>query len=108
MRKMSILAIAMLICISIPAILFAQEDIKKYPSCKYCGMNREQFAHSRMLVEYDDGSSVATCSIHCLAVDLALNIDKTPKSIQVGDYGTKVSSMVRRLSGSLAATRWGL
>ncbi len=79
----------LLFSLSGASFLFAQEDTQKYPSCKYCGMNRGQFAHSRMLVEYDDGSSVATCSIHCLAVDLALNIDKTPKTIQVGDYGTK-------------------
>jgi len=67
----------------------AQEDVQKHASCKYCGMNRGMFAHSRMLIEYDDGSAVGTCSIHCVAVDLALNVDKTPKGIMVGDYGTK-------------------
>jgi copper chaperone NosL len=67
----------------------AQEDIQKIASCKYCGMDRAKFAHSRMLVTYDDGSQLGTCSIHCLAVDLALNIDKTPKTIEVGDYNTK-------------------
>jgi len=67
----------------------AQEDIKKYSSCKYCGMDREKFAHSRVLIEYDDGSIVAACSIHCAAVDLASNIDKTPKAILLGDYDTK-------------------
>jgi len=66
-----------------------QGDIQKNPSCKYCGMDRQKFAHSRMLVTYDDGSQLGTCSIHCLAVDLALNIDKTPKTIEVGDYNTK-------------------
>jgi nitrous oxide reductase accessory protein NosL len=67
----------------------AQEDIQKYASCKYCGMDRAKFAHSRMLIEYEDGASVGTCSIHCVAVDLSLNIDKTPKTIGVGDYNTK-------------------
>jgi copper chaperone NosL len=67
----------------------AREDIQKIASCKYCGMDRAKFAHSRMLVTYDDGSQLGTCSIHCLAVDLALNIDKTPKTIEVGDYNTK-------------------
>jgi len=66
-----------------------QGDIKKEPTCKYCGMDRGKFAHSRMLVVYDDGSVLGTCSIHCLAVDLALNIDKTPTSTQVGDFNTK-------------------
>ncbi len=68
---------------------YAQEDIKKHASCKYCGMDREKFAQSRMLIEYDDGTTVGTCSIHCTAVDLALNIDKTPKSVQVADAGSK-------------------
>lgn len=68
---------------------FAQDDIKKHPSCKYCGMDREKFAYSRMYIEYDDGTTEGTCSIHCAAIDLALNIDKTPKAIKVGDYSTK-------------------
>ena len=29
-------------------------------------------------------------SLHCAAVDLALNLDKAPKTIKVGDYGRKV------------------
>ena len=64
-------------------------DIQKYPSCKYCGMDRQKFAHSRMLIEYEDGSGFGSCSVHCLAVDLAQSIDKTPKVIQVADYNTK-------------------
>lgn len=66
-----------------------QDDIQKEPNCKYCGMNRGKFAHSRMLAIYDDGSNLGTCSIHCLTVDFALNIDKTPTSIQVGDFNTR-------------------
>ena len=89
-RRGGFLLIAALCLLAAQVVLAqAQEDIKKYSSCKYCGMNREKFAHSRILIEYDDGSSVATCSIHCAAVDLALNIDKTPKAILVGDYATK-------------------
>lgn len=65
------------------------QDIQSSPSCKYCGMDRRQFAHSRMWAEYDDGSTEGTCSLHCAAVDLAINLDKSPKSIQVGDYNTK-------------------
>jgi nitrous oxide reductase accessory protein NosL len=77
-------------CLSLGGTLWALDnDVKEIPSCKYCGMNREMFAHSRMLTEYSDGSKEGTCSLHCAAVDLALNLDKTPKTIQVGDYGTK-------------------
>jgi len=70
-------------------MLFAQEDTQKHRSCGYCGMNREQYAHSRMLIVYDDGAEVGTCSIHCSATDLSIYLDKTPKSIYVGDYNTK-------------------
>jgi copper chaperone NosL len=70
-------------------VLFAQEDTQKHKSCPYCGMDREQYAHSRTLITYDDGSEVGTCSVHCAAVELSLKLDKTPNSIQVGDYNTK-------------------
>jgi len=73
----------------IPLVASAQNDVQNQPACKYCGMDRHVYAHSRMLVTYEDGSSMGTCSLHCLAVELALNIDKTPKSIEVGDYKTK-------------------
>ena len=68
---------------------FAQEDISKHASCPFCGMDREKFAFSRVYVEYDDGSTLGTCSIHCAAVDMAVNIDKAPRFIGVGDYNTK-------------------
>jgi len=71
------------------ALWALDNDAKEIPACKYCGMNREMFAHSRMLIEYDDGAIAGTCSLHCVSVDLALNMDKTPKLIQVGDYNNK-------------------
>ena len=70
-------------------ITLAQDDMKKHAACKYCGMNRTQFAHSRIFIEYEDGSTEGTCSVHCSAIDFELNIDKTPKTIYVGDYNTK-------------------
>lgn len=75
--------------LALSAVTWAADDLGKFPQCKYCGMDRQKFAHSRMLVEYDDGSAQGTCSIHCTAVDLALHLDKTPKATWVGDYNTK-------------------
>jgi copper chaperone NosL len=69
-------------------LCFAQDDLSANPVCKYCGMDRNKYDYSRMLVTYDDGTSVGTCSVHCLAVELGLSIDKTPKAIEVGDYNT--------------------
>lgn len=67
----------------------AMDDITTHQSCKYCGMDREKFGHSRMLIEYDDGSTAAICSIHCAAVDLSIHIDRTPRAIWVGDLNTR-------------------
>ncbi len=91
MKKERWVVLMVAFCLLAAPMVFAQdqEDIQKYPSCKYCGMDRGKFAHSRVIIEYDDGSALATCSIHCAAVDLAINIDKTPKSIFVGDYNLK-------------------
>ena len=89
MKRWLVFMLAGLI-LSLPAgFCLAQDDVAKQASCKYCGMDRKTFAHSRMLVTYEDGSSMGTCSLHCTAVELALNIDKTPKSIEVGDFKTK-------------------
>jgi copper chaperone NosL len=88
MKKTGIIVLLILIVAALT--VFAQgDDIKQFPSCKYCGMDREKFGHSRMVIENDDGTAIGTCSLHCAAVDLALNIDKTPKAIMVGDGGTK-------------------
>ena len=62
------------------------QDIKDFPTCKYCSMNRAQFAHSRIVVEYDDGTRFGACSLHCAAVNFAINLNKNPKAIRVGDY----------------------
>lgn len=58
-------------------------------SCIYCGMDLQKFAHSAVVIEYEDGTVSGTCSLHCAAIDLALKIDKTPKRILVGDYPSK-------------------
>jgi copper chaperone NosL len=65
------------------------KDIQEHKSCKYCNMDREKFAHSRMLIEYGDGSSMGACSIHCVAIDLSQSFDKQPKAILVADYNKK-------------------
>jgi copper chaperone NosL len=90
MKKPIALLIFCFFLLTLTGTLFAHEDTQKHSTCKYCGMDREKFAHSRMLIEYDDGTLVGTCSLHCTAIDLALNLDKTPKLLWVGDYSTKL------------------
>jgi len=67
----------------------AQNDIAKYPACPYCGMSRSQFHHARMLVHYSDDLPDGTCSLHCAALSLSLNVDRGPKAIYVADFGAQ-------------------
>lgn len=66
-----------------------QADVAQAPSCRQCGMDREKFSHSRMVIEYEDGSAVGSCSLHCAAVELANTIDKIPVVVRVADYDSK-------------------
>src|SRR4030043_1348688 len=110
MRKVRLLILAMALLFLTGIFVFAQtqEDVQKHSSCKYCGMNRQQFAHSRILIEYDDATTVGTCSIHCAAVDLAINIDKTPKAIQVGDYNSKPLIDAEKASWVIGGSKMGV
>ncbi|MET0064896.1 MAG: nitrous oxide reductase accessory protein NosL [Candidatus Thiodiazotropha sp.] len=65
-----------------------ENELQKYVACPYCGMDRTKWHHSRHLVHYDDGLVDGTCSIHCLAISLSLNIDRGPRAIYAADYGS--------------------
>ena len=65
-----------------------ENELKKYPKCPYCGMDRTKWNHSRHLVQYEDGLVDGTCSIHCLSISLSLNIDRGPKAIYAADFGS--------------------
>ena len=64
-------------------------ELGKYPKCPYCGMDRKQYHHSRHLVHYQDDRVDATCSLHCAALSLAINLDRGPKAIYAADFGAK-------------------
>ncbi|MEJ2611793.1 MAG: nitrous oxide reductase accessory protein NosL [Candidatus Thiodiazotropha sp.] len=65
-----------------------ENELEKYAKCPYCGMDRTEWHHSRHLVHYDDGLVDGTCSIHCMAISLSLNIDRGPKAIYAADFGS--------------------
>ncbi len=79
MKKRIVYGVLVMALLSLGGLALAnpQEDVSATPSCQYCGMDRHKFAHSRMVIEYDDGTKV-------------VNIDKTPKIIWVADYNTKM------------------
>ena len=65
-----------------------ENELEKYPRCPYCGMSRKMWHHSRHLVHYDDDLADGTCSIHCLAISLSLNLDRGPKAIYAADFSS--------------------
>lgn len=64
-----------------------KDEFEKYPRCPYCGMMRQMFSQTRHLIVYEDDTVDGTCSIHCAAISLALNMDRGPKTIWAGDAG---------------------
>lgn len=64
-----------------------KDDMTKYKRCPYCGMVRKMWSHSRHLVHYSDDLVDGTCSIHCLAISLSLNLDRGIKGIYAADFG---------------------
>ena len=85
-----------------------QADIKQHPDCQHCGMDRDRFAHSRMLVTYADGTSAATCSIACVVTEMKHNPGKAITSVQVADYESKKLIDARKAFWVLGGKKHGV
>jgi len=108
LRKIWVQCVVLLTIVAMAAPAFTAQDQDKHPDCSYCGMDRTKFAHSRVYINYDDGSSVGTCSLHCAAMDLALKIDKTPSTIQVADFGSKELIDVEMATWVIGGSKMGV
>ena len=73
-----------------------KDELNKYKRCPYCGMVRKMWNHSRHLVHYDDDLIDPTCSLHCVAISLSLNLDRGIKAIYAADFGSdkKIKPMI--------------
>ncbi len=65
------------------------KDLLQYPECLHCGMSRKVCAHTRMTVEYTDGTRRAECGLHCLLADLVEQPGRHPKRILAADYNDR-------------------
>jgi nitrous oxide reductase accessory protein NosL len=66
----------------------AADKVESPESCEICGMDRNMFAKSRMVVIYTDGTSIGVCSLHCAVGAIKQNNSKQVKSLLVADYTT--------------------
>ena len=80
--------LVMVLCLLFGALAWAQtwEDISLHRACSNCGMDRERFSSTRMVVEFNDGTVRAVCSLRCAADQIARYSGKTLKSIKVADF----------------------
>jgi nitrous oxide reductase accessory protein NosL len=78
------------------------DELTKYQKCPYCGMDRKEYHFSRHLVHYSDDLVDGTCSLHCAAVSLSVNLDRTPKAIYAPDNGS--GDEIKPLTNAEAAT----
>jgi len=74
---------------SLSMVCAAAEKVEAPANCKLCGMNRTEFAYSRMVVTYTDGSSVGTCSLSCAVSEMDGAKGKKVASLRVADYYSK-------------------
>jgi nitrous oxide reductase accessory protein NosL len=108
MRQTGIVALLIAAAVCLAAVAPPPEDIRRHPECKYCGMDREKFGYSRMLVRYADGTVMPSCSIHCTGIDLALNPHKGVEASLVGDYDTRVLLDAEKAFWVLGGDRMGV
>lgn len=86
---MKIFPVILALCLSLASGALAAEKVEAPKSCQQCGMDREVFAQSRMMIKYADGSSTGECSLNCAVVEMKANKGKKVTSLLVADYGTK-------------------
>lgn len=83
-------------------------DVARHKACPHCGMDREKFAHSRMLITYADGTTVGTCSLHCAVTETKAGKGKTVKKIEVADVQTKKLLDVEQATWVTGGTKRGV
>jgi len=70
-----------------PALPIQPAQTEAPAECVHCGMDRQAFARSRMLVVNKNGSRTGTCSLHCTAIELTKTGGSFVTSLLVGDHG---------------------
>lgn len=87
----SALAIALIAVLLLSSLVYAtlQTDLETHDNCNFCGMTRSKYPYSRMLVNFDNGSAVGTCSLHCTACALTLSNGLSSTSILTADFNSK-------------------
>ncbi len=71
------------------AVGAAQDDLPIHRECGYCGMDRQAYGFSRMLVRYQDGREAGTCSLRCTLVELDAHPGAPVAALLAADRDTR-------------------
>ena len=79
----------LVLCLLLTSVSAGATDRVEAPgTCAQCGMDRNVFARTRVLITYTDGTTVGVCSLHCAADEMQKNKGRQVGSIMVADYTT--------------------
>ncbi|SNB45518.1 nitrous oxide reductase accessory protein NosL [Geobacter sp. DSM 9736] len=76
--------------------LATPRDLKIHPQCLHCGMSRKECAHTRISVEYRDGTKGGECSLRCLVATFMEQPGREPKKILASDYNDKTLAQAEK------------
>ena len=88
--------------------VLAQDDLDTQRSCTNCGMDRKAYGYSRMLIRYEDGAMVGTCSLHCAVIELDANPGRTVKALLVADRDARTLINAARAIWVMGGTKRGV
>jgi len=77
---------ALLLCLTLGTYSYAIEAPNE---CKQCGMDRNVFNYSRMLISYKDGTTVGVCSLNCAVTEMGNNKHRKVILLQVADHDSQ-------------------
>jgi copper chaperone NosL len=92
-KRISMTIITVLaVCLACTPLLQAADrvDLDTHRFCAYCGMDRKAYGFSRMLINYDDGTTVGVCSLHCAVIDMAEHSSRAIRTLLVADRNTRI------------------
>jgi copper chaperone NosL len=67
----------------------AQSDIDSHRDCANCGMDRKAYGFSRMLIQFEDGTEIGVCSLHCALMEIDAHQGRKVKVLLVADRNTR-------------------
>jgi copper chaperone NosL len=88
-QSVILVVLAVFLQLNTGMIVMAQSDIDDHRECAGCGMDRKAYGYSRMLIQYEDGTEVGVCSLHCAVEELDAHGSRKVKAIFVADRDTR-------------------